>query len=119
MKQSNFIMIIICMVGALFLHLSQPLLAQEDEISQLQKKITALEIKIKELEIVLQKCNEMEKKKVANEYSWQNTKNWRRLETGMTEVQVKTILGEPVKIIRGVKTLWYYPNPDKPEPNRV
>ncbi len=28
----------------------------------------------------------------------------------MKEDRVKGILGEPVKVIKGVKTLWYYPN---------
>ena len=28
----------------------------------------------------------------------------------MKETQVTKILGEPVKVIKGVKTLWYYPN---------
>jgi len=29
---------------------------------------------------------------------------------GMKETQVTKILGEPVKVIKGVKTFWYYPN---------
>jgi hypothetical protein len=36
--------------------------------------------------------------------------NWRNLEAGMNEEQVRTILGEPVKEIQGVRTLWYYPS---------
>ena len=28
----------------------------------------------------------------------------------MKEPQVTKILGEPVKVIKGVKTFWYYPN---------
>ena len=29
---------------------------------------------------------------------------------GMTETQVKSVLGEPTKVIDGIRTLWYYPN---------
>jgi hypothetical protein len=34
--------------------------------------------------------------------------NWRKLKRGMTENQVRSILGEPVRIAGGVLTFWYY-----------
>jgi hypothetical protein len=84
--------------------------AQGDEVSQLRQRVADLEQKVKELEALLKECNEARKSGAGYDLGWQNKKNWRSLEVGMNEAQVKKILGEPVKVIRGVKTLWYYPN---------
>ena len=92
------------------LSLGSPLFAQEDEISQLRQKVTQLENRVKQLEALLEECKEAVKSRQDQEMAWQNKKNWRSLEAGMNEEQVKKILGEPVKVIKGVKTLWYYPN---------
>jgi len=109
MKRANIVLVTLSMLGVLALLSlpAQPLHAQEEEISQLRQKITELEGRIKELERLL---SETRKKQMAHQYAWQNKKNWRKLEVGMGETQVKTILGEPIKVISGVKTLWYYPN---------
>lgn len=109
MKRANIVLVTLSMLGVLALLSlpAQPLHAQEEEISQLRQKITELEGRIKELEGLL---SETRKKQMADQYAWQNKKNWRKLEVGMGETQVKTILGEPIKVISGVKTLWYYPN---------
>lgn len=85
-------------------------LAQEDDISQLQQKIAELELRVKELEGLLKASKELQENSSAPKFGWQNTKNWRDLKIGMNESQVKEMLGQPVKIIKGVKTLWYYPN---------
>jgi len=112
MKLPRFIMIIIGLMFfiAIFAIPIQPLPARENEVSQLQQKILDLEGRIKKLEILLKQCDEYHKRETKNRYGWQNKKNWRKLKIGMRESKVKNILGEPVKIIRGVKTLWYYPN---------
>ena len=89
---------------------TQPLLANENEVLQLQQKILELENRIKNLELLLKQCDEIQKRQTNIRYGWQNKKNWRKLKIGMREPEVKKILGEPVKIIKGVKTLWYYPN---------
>ena len=109
MKRANTVLVNLSMLGVLALLSlpAQPLHAQEEEISQLRQKITELEGRIKELEGIR---SETRKKQMADQYAWQNKKNWRKLEVGMEETQVKTILGEPIKVISGVKTLWYYPN---------
>ncbi|MFC1840575.1 outer membrane protein assembly factor BamE, partial [Thermodesulfobacteriota bacterium] len=41
---------------------------------------------------------------------WWNNKSWRKLKEGMSREQVKKILGEPVKAIKGHREIWYYPN---------
>ncbi|HJX35014.1 MAG TPA: outer membrane protein assembly factor BamE [Desulfatiglandales bacterium] len=84
--------------------------AQDDEILMLQKKISELENRIKELEGILMIYKEPERILSETGQGWQNKKNWRSLKTGMTEEQVRSILGEPVKRINGIRTLWYYPN---------
>lgn len=84
-------------------------LAQTDEVSQMRQRITQLEDRVRELEDLLKECSDF-KKAGAEELAWQNKKNWRSLEAGMKEEQVRKLLGEPVKVIKGVRTLWYYPN---------
>jgi len=95
---------------ALCLSLGPPLLAQDDEISQLRQRIAQLEGKVKQLEALLEQCKQGQRSHYAEDMAWQNKKNWRSLAPGMNEEQVMKILGEPVKVIKGVKTLWYYPN---------
>jgi hypothetical protein len=112
MKRSNLLWIIQGAVGllALLALFSQPVQAEEEEILQLRQKIVALEAKIKQLEGLLDECTASRKKGAADAYGWQNKMNWRKLEMGMSQAQVQSILGEPTKVIKGVKTLWYYPN---------
>jgi outer membrane protein assembly factor BamE (lipoprotein component of BamABCDE complex) len=103
--------VVLGVIALLFcLVLSPPLFAQEDEVSQLRQRVTELEQKVKQLEALLRECTEAQQKKEASSYGWQNKKNWRSLEIGMRESQVREALGEPVKVIKGIKTLWYYPN---------
>jgi outer membrane protein assembly factor BamE (lipoprotein component of BamABCDE complex) len=89
---------------------SSPCIAQEDEVIKLRQKITELENRIKEMEITLVKYQEKEKTQDQSGYAWQNRKNWRKLETGMSRDEVRSLLGEPIKTVEGVKTLWYYPD---------
>jgi hypothetical protein len=85
-------------------------IAQDDEITKLRQKITELENRIKDMEATLAKYQEQEKILDESVYGWQNRKNWRKLETGMSTEKVLSILGEPIKTVDGVKTLWYYPD---------
>jgi outer membrane protein assembly factor BamE (lipoprotein component of BamABCDE complex) len=87
-----------------------PCTAQEDETTKLRQKITELETRIKELETTLTKYQEHEKGGRDSSNTWENKKNWRKLETGMSRDKVLSLLGEPIKTIEGVKTLWYYPD---------
>ncbi|MBN2060026.1 MAG: outer membrane protein assembly factor BamE [Deltaproteobacteria bacterium] len=83
---------------------------QKDEIIVLKQKISELERRINDLENLLKIFQEPGKIQPGTESGWQNKKNWRKLETGMTQSEVEAILGEPIKTIKGVRTFWYYPN---------
>lgn len=88
----------------------QPVYAEDKDTHQLNKRIAELEARVKHLESLLKKCLVTDQGDATVKYGWQNKKNWRKLEIGMDENKVKGILGEPVKVIKGVQTLWYYPN---------
>ena len=85
--------------------------AEEEDIAALQARIKRLELRVKQLETLLGEAQGAQKTdEAAASAGWQNRKNWRRLSSGMKEGEVKGILGEPSRVIQGVKTLWYYPN---------
>ena len=84
--------------------------AQEGEVVKLQNKISELEGRIKLLESLLRGTKKDVNEQIKNEFGWQNKKNWRNLAIGMSESEVQNLLGDPVKSIEGVRTLWYYPN---------
>ena len=98
----------LCIFAVLILY-CQPVIAQDDEIVRLRQKISHLEKRIDDLENLLAVYGEPNNIQ-AEGPGWQNKKNWRKLKAGMTREQVQSILGEPVKAIHGVRTLWYYPN---------
>lgn len=112
MNRSNLVIGLASIMGILvfLVFFLQPIHAQDDEVLLLQRKITELETRLKKLEGLLEECLEAREKDATGEFGWQNKKNWRKLEIGMSEVEVKSILGEPTKVITGEKTLWYYPN---------
>lgn len=112
MKPAGLISII---AGALLLAglcAGRPLMAQTQshELAELRQKNAELEKKVSELEALLKQCAEAGKNQFSEDYGWQNKRTWRSLEAGMSEDQVRALLGEPVKEIKGVKTLWYYPS---------
>jgi len=96
----------LCLSAALI----QPIYAEDGEVPQLRNRIAELEARVKHLEGLLEKRLVTGQDDATVKYGWQNKKNWRKLEIGMDEKKVQRILGEPVKVIKGVQTLWYYPN---------
>ena len=88
----------------------QPAFSEDKDGPQLRDRIAELEDRVKHLEGLLEKCLVTDQGDSTVKYGWQNKKNWRKLEIGMDEKKVQGILGEPVKVIKGVQTLWYYPN---------
>jgi hypothetical protein len=85
--------------------------AEEDDVAALQATIKRLELRVKELETLLGVAEGAQRGDAApSSAGWQNRKNWKRLSAGMKDGEVKGLLGEPSRVIQGVKTLWYYPN---------
>ncbi len=82
----------------------------KNDIDSLKQKITELEKRIKDLEAILKIYHGPKNQKSEESYGWLNKKNWRNLKKGMTADEVKKILGEPVKVIEGSKSIWYYPS---------
>jgi hypothetical protein len=109
MKRLSLKLFLVCGI-VLSLGWASPLFSQQEDISTLRQKNVALEAKVKELEALLQQCREARNKQVSEAQGWESKKNWRSLEVGMKDTQVTKILGEPVKVIKGVRTFWYYPN---------
>jgi hypothetical protein len=109
MKRHPVQLLLVCAI-TLSLAWVSPLFSQQEDMSKLRQEKAALEAKIKELEAQLKQCTEERNKQFSEDQGWQSKKNWRNLEVGMKEPQVTKILGEPVKVIKGVKTFWYYPN---------
>ena len=109
MKRLTLRLFLVCGI-VLSLAWASPVFSQQEDLSTLRQKNAALEAKVKELEALLKQCTEERNKQFSEDRGWQSKKNWRSLEVGMKETQVTKILGEPVKVIKGVKTFWYYPN---------
>ena len=103
---------LVSILGALlFLGLfAHPLQAQDDKTLLLQKKINELELRIEQLETQLRESMEFQEMLETGGFGWQNMMNWRKLEVGMPEDEVRSILGTPIKVIKGARTLWYYPS---------
>jgi polyhydroxyalkanoate synthesis regulator phasin len=99
----------------------------QTKVEKLQQKVTQLESKIAEVEEVLieEVLVPREQKKILEEIlppssrdtinseKWRNKQNWRKLEKGMSEEEVKKILGEPsrIKSIPSVE-MWNYGSGD-------
>jgi outer membrane protein assembly factor BamE (lipoprotein component of BamABCDE complex) len=112
MKPAKLFGMVVAVSFAVTLAWGHSLIAQtqQDEVTQLRQKNAELEKRVKELENLLKECTEAKNDRFLIDHGYQNKKNWRSLQTGMNEEQVKKILGEPLKVIKGVQTLWYYPN---------
>jgi outer membrane protein assembly factor BamE (lipoprotein component of BamABCDE complex) len=112
MKRVDLVSVMLVALATTSLLLVQPQAsrATNDEVTELRQRNAELEKKVIELEALLKECRETESKQLSGDQGYQNKKNWRTLELGMKEDRVEEILGHPLKVIKGVKTLWYYPN---------
>ena len=114
MRKDKYPVVIIIMITIFILmgfSFPTPILyAQNNEVQKLKQKISELESKIKELEALHVQYDKQKKALPNPGDGWQNRKNWRSLEPGMSSKKVQDLLGKPIKKIEGVKTFWYYPN---------
>jgi outer membrane protein assembly factor BamE (lipoprotein component of BamABCDE complex) len=84
--------------------------SHESDIKNMKQQITELENRIKDLEQIIKIYNVPKDSEKEIAYGWLNKKNWRILKKGMTQDEVKKVLGEPVKSVDGSRLIWYYPN---------
>jgi len=96
--------------GCLFLTLSFGSIASDsDRITQLEKEVQELKIRLTSLESPLNKAV-IQKSTVTSE-GWKNLANWRSLKQGSSYDEIRAILGEPEKVrASGPFTIWSYSN---------
>lgn len=71
----------------------------------LEDRVRDLEVRMQSLEQKMEKPASVEKPKAA-----QTTQGWRSLKRNMTEHQVRSALGEPLRVqVTGMYTKWEYP----------
>lgn len=67
----------------------------------------ALEKRITELEARVQKLERLLDEKFADD-RWKDGILWSRLRTGMSESDVRKLLGKPARVEQAIFTTWYY-----------
>jgi hypothetical protein len=81
----------------------------EDRVATLEKEVARLE-RIVRSQAVAQARTPVEE--AFPDDGWRDRENWRRLEPGLSEVEVRYLLGEPARIaVIDFSTFWYYPAP--------
>ena len=83
--------------------------ADSDRVTQLEKEVQELKVRITNLESPHNKPNQSQKT-VATTDGWKSLANWRSLKNGMSYDEVRAILGEPSRIKGGNIAFWYYEN---------
>jgi len=80
--------------------------AQNDGFSALEQRVSRLEERVAKMErFIVQNASQQEATRTSVP---PGREKWRRLKTGMTESQVRSILGEPLRIKGGTFAYWYY-----------
>jgi outer membrane protein assembly factor BamE (lipoprotein component of BamABCDE complex) len=67
----------------------------------------ALEDRVNELEARLEKLERLVDEKFADD-RWQEPVLWSRIRPGMSESDVRTLLGKPARVEEAIFTTWYY-----------
>ena len=86
-----------------------------DRIEQLEREVQETKQRLSILESKLrvendEKDEKDEKGVVITDDGWKSVANWRKLSSGMSELSVKKILGDPHKIDGAKNAVWYYDN---------
>jgi hypothetical protein len=75
--------------------------------SQVLAGDAALEKRVSELEARVAKLERLLDEKFADD-RWKESVLWSRIRTGMSESDVRTLLGKPARIEEAIFTTWYY-----------
>jgi Small protein A (tmRNA-binding) len=82
----------------------------DENINTLIQKIDSLEKKISAIEKRISALETDKKNNLSKLGNYKIKSNWLMLEKGMSKAEVKTLLGEPGKILSGWGAYWYYPD---------
>jgi len=83
--------------------------ATDERIRLLEAQIVQLNGRVSALEGMLNQAKANHQPIVTGE-GWKSRANWRKLRKGMSEDDVRALLGEPVRIYGGNLAIWKYPN---------
>ena len=107
-----FFLVVFCIQDSAFAQQNETE-ALQAKVEKLQQKVSQLERKVARLEklFLINKNTTPSSQNSLNSDGWRDKQNWRRLEKGMSKVEVKQILGEPGKInTSSYGDTWYYPD---------
>lgn len=82
--------------------------ATDERIRLLEAQIVQLNGRVAALEGMLNQAKANQQPIVTGE-GWKSKANWRKLKRGMSEDDVRALLGEPERIDGGSITFWRYP----------
>lgn len=77
------------------------------QVVLLERRTTDLEQRVLELEGLI-KVERPRDRRSSTSPNWRDVQNWRRLRLGMTEDNVRALLGEPERVVAGPLTYWYW-----------
>ena len=83
--------------------------ATDERIRLLEAQILQLNGRVSALEGMLNQAKANQQPIVTGE-GWKSLANWRKLKQGMSEDDVRALLGEPVRISGGDFAWWVYPD---------
>jgi hypothetical protein len=80
-----------------------------DRINQLEKELQEIKQRLSVLESPSSSSNARQIQSPPGE-GWKSVSNWRKLNTGMSHEEVRSLLGEPQRINGGEFSFWQYSN---------
>jgi hypothetical protein len=83
--------------------------SDSDRITQLEKEVKELKIRLTTLESPQSNTSGNQKPASSSE-GWKSVANWRSLRIGMEPEYIRKLLGEPSRIDGGTVAFWVYPN---------
>ena len=79
------------------------------QVDLLEGRTTDLERRVRELEALI-KVEPPRERRASTSPNWRDLQNWRRLRQGMTEDEVRALLGEPERVEGGSLAIWFWPD---------
>jgi hypothetical protein len=80
-----------------------------DRLDLLENEIKDLKARLSNLEKYEQNKSATSKPTASND-GWKSLANWRTLKRGMSYQEIRSLLGEPIRVDGGFFTRWFYQN---------